>query len=432
DKSKSLTQSAISSNYAIFLSNINDLNKRLGELRTNQKAQGGWGRIFNGLSTSNRGEEVKNYSTNIQAGYDIALGSGSQYIGVALSYGYNVLQGENFDGKAQMAEIGAYYSYVGEKGFYTDSILKYAFIYNKLSISNNQNQNTNLSSSAFSFGQEVGYRWDFDIAEKRNSKHSIYLEPQAEVILGYVGNGGFDQINGNAYLNSNINNIFAFRARVGGVVGYSLRTASNQTDFRLGLSYVGDMISGGKIDFITNFAKEQTNLNSNQMAMLSLGVNSAISSQWKVYADLDAGFLGKYYNQNYLISVGGRYSFGKVLPHKASTIKQQNLSNQNNNSSDMNSSIPEGYYWVVYSLPANSKLSQQQIDLLSKYPYKIQTSYEESKDNKGKIQKVLTHYYLLGGFKTKEGAMKNQSTADQITQILSGDKSKKAVLKGVK
>ncbi|WP_143428283.1 hypothetical protein, partial [Helicobacter sp. 13S00477-4] len=42
DKSKSLTQSAISSNYAIFLSNINDLNKRLGELRTNQKAQGGW------------------------------------------------------------------------------------------------------------------------------------------------------------------------------------------------------------------------------------------------------------------------------------------------------------------------------------------------------------------------------------------------------
>ncbi|MDO7253273.1 autotransporter outer membrane beta-barrel domain-containing protein [Helicobacter cappadocius] len=430
-----MTQAAISTNYNIFLSNINDLNKRLGELRGNSNAQGAWGRIFNGMSTSNRGEEVTTYATNIQGGYDFSIPhSGARsYFGAALSYGYNVLNGTDFTGKAQSIELGAYYSFVSEEGFYTDTILKYAFIMNKLSLPKNQNIDNNLNSSTISLGEEFGYRWNFLLKDLETSRHSLYLEPQAEFVFGYVGNGSFDQINGRSYLNSKIDNILAFRGRVGGVVGYALKTASNQTDFRLGLSYVGDVAGGGNIYLKTNFSQAQQSVSSNQMAMLSFGVNSILSQKWRVYADIDTSFLGKYYNQTYLVSVGGRYAFGKQTLNKQSVkIKQaKQMQEPQKETSSNDVKLPSGYYWVVYALENNSKLTPNQEKFIRKYPYKVSYEYQTIKDASGKSKKILFRYYLLGGFKTKEGALKNQNIANKIAEILN-KKNIKAILKEIK
>lgn len=428
--SKDLTQAAISSNYSIFLVNINDLNKRLGELRDNTNAQGVWARVFNGMSTSSRGEEVKTYSTNVQVGYDVSLPNssldGKTYLGFALSYGYNKIGGQSFDGKANLIELGAYYSYVGNTGFYNDMILKYAYISNDLNMQNNENSNTTFNSSTVSLGEELGYRFYFNLKETKTAKHSLYLEPNAEFILGYVGNGGFDQVNGNAFLDAAIDNILAFRARAGGVLGYSLKTAHNQTDFRVGLSYVGDIVGGGNMNFKTNFSDAQLDLQSNQMALVSVGVNSILSDQWKVYADVDTSFGGKYYNQNYLVSVGGRYAFGKKTRFVSNN--QSNSSSQNN----VSSAINEGYYFDVYTLGRNAKLSKDQIALLSKYPYVVSLEKQAVIDPNTKVQRVVeVQKILIGPFKTKEGAQQSQKVADEIAKILN-KKETKALLKEVK
>lgn len=428
--SKNLTQAAASSNYSIFLANINDLNKRLGELRDNTNAQGVWARVFNGMSTSNRGEEVKTYSTNVQVGYDISLPNssldGKTYLGFALSYGYNKLGSESFDGKANLIEVGAYYSYVGNTGFYNDMILKYAYISNDLSMQNNENPNTTFNSSTVSLGEELGYRFYFNLKETKTSKHSLYLEPNAEFILGYVGNGGFDQINGNAFLDATIDSILAFRGRVGGVLGYSLKTAHNQSDFRLGLSYVGDIVGGGNMNFKTNFSNAQIDLQSNQMALVSVGINSILSDQWKVYADVDTSFGGKYYNQNYLVSVGGRYAFGKktrFIENPQSRVSTKDVAT---------TSIKEGYYFDVYALAKNAKLSKDQIALLSKYPYAISLEKVKFIDPKTKAEKTAeVQKILIGPFKTKEGAQQSEKVADEIAKILN-KKETKAILKEVK
>lgn len=428
--SKNLTQAAASSNYSIFLANINDLNKRLGELRDNTNAQGVWARVFNGMSTSNRGEEVKTYSTNVQVGYDISLPNssldGKTYLGFALSYGYNKLGSESFDGKANLIEVGAYYSYVGNTGFYNDMILKYAYISNDLSMQNNENPNTTFNSSTVSLGEELGYRFYFNLKETKTSKHSLYLEPNAEFILGYVGNGGFDQINGNAFLDATIDSILAFRGRVGGVLGYSLKTAHNQSDFRLGLSYVGDIVGGGNMNFKTNFSNAQIDLQSNQMALVSVGINSILSDQWKVYADVDTSFGGKYYNQNYLVSVGGRYAFGKktrFIENPQSRVSTKDVAT---------TSIKEGYYFDVYALAKNAKLSKDQIALLSKYPYAISLEKVKFIDPKTKAEKTAeVQKILIGPFKTKEGAQQSEKVADEIAKILN-KKETKVILKEVK
>lgn len=428
--SKDLTQAAISSNYSIFLANINDLNKRLGELRDNTNAQGVWARVFNGMSTSNRGEEVKTYSTNVQVGYDVSLPNssldGKTYLGFALSYGYNKIGAQSFNGRANLIEAGAYYSYVGNTGFYNDMILKYAFISNDLNVQDSENSSTTFNSSTASLGEELGYRFYFNLKETKTSKHSVYLEPNAEFIFGYVGNGGFDQVNGNAFLNAAIDNILAFRGRVGGVLGYSLKTVHNQTDFRLGLSYVGDIVGGGNMNFKTNFSAAQLDLQSNQMALVSVGVNSILSDRWKVYADVDTSFGGKYYNQNYLVSVGGRYAFGKK------THFAQNNQSRTSTQNTATTSIKEGYYFDVYTLAINARLSNDQVALLSKYPYVISLEKMNFIDPKTKAQKTLeVQKVLIGPFKTKEGAQQSQKIADEIAKILN-KKESNALLKEVK
>ncbi|WP_143428781.1 hypothetical protein, partial [Helicobacter sp. 11S02596-1] len=112
----------IANNYSIFLANINDLNKRLGELRDNPATQGVWARIFNGKSSSNRGAGLHTYSTNIQGGYDYAFSHNDarSIVGLALSYGYNSIKSSStsfnntITGKANLFEVGAYYSFIQE------------------------------------------------------------------------------------------------------------------------------------------------------------------------------------------------------------------------------------------------------------------------------------------------------------------------------
>lgn len=428
DKPKAMTEAAISTSYSIFLANINDLNKRLGELRSNTGAQGIWARVFNGLTTTNRGEEVKTYSTNVQAGYDYAiptdssiLGSGQSVFGFAFSYGYNNLKSANFTGQAGMIEAGLYYSYVGDSGFYSDSIAKYAFINNKLQLENNQKTNTSLDVSSFSYGQEFGYRWYFTLKEKESTKHSIYLEPQVEGILGYMTNGGFDQINGNSFLNSTISSILAIRAKAGGVLAYSFKNNSSQTDFRLGVSYVNDLLQGGDIDLKSNMANFKGNIDSNSMVIASFGINSSISEVWKLYLDVESGFLGKTFNQDYLVSVGGRYSFGKRNPAK---LTPSNIANKP-------SKIPAGFYLEVYALPVGQNLTDEQEALLKKYPHIIDYQTRMLKQN-NKIIKVNYQVYLLGSFKSKQGALNAQKNADEISSVLYDQPNIQAPIKEVR
>lgn len=320
-----LSKAALNSNRSILLSNINDLNKRLGELRDNPYAQGAWARVFNGMTSSNYGTEMTNTFTNVQAGYDYSVGNlknANQYVGVAVSYGYNSLNASSADlkGSGNMIELGVYYSYVGDSGLYTDSILKYAFINNKLTA---DSQSTiNYNTNALTFGQEVGYRFFLD----KNKR--FYIDPLAEITLGYFGGGNINQTKGEAFLNSKFDASLLYRVKVGGNMGYRLITSRNETDFRAGLSYLLDG-NAGNISMNSNLSSETNNIPVSNTGLLQLGVNSIISSNWRAYVDLDVGFGSKVFRQDYLISLGGRYIFGKkaktTLPINNPSDKSRNL-----------------------------------------------------------------------------------------------------------
>lgn len=327
-KSLANTNSAITSNYSIFLANINNLNKRMGELRDNSYAQGAWSRVFSGLNTSARGDESKIYSNNIQFGYDYGWNTsvGEQFLGGAFTYGYDTVKGNAYNGSANLFEFAGYYSWVGDEGLYTDTIFKYTYIRNRISIKDNANFSIPLNSNGLSLGQELGYRY------YAGKDKNFYIEPAAEIILGLMNGGFVNQVSQSGIydgsdfvptLNTDLNYIFNFRGRVGANLGYRLKTDKNQTDFRIGAFYVADIVNGGVIDYKTNYSTAQTIIEPNQQLMFNLGVNSVVSENWRVYADLDSGILGQYFNQTYLVSVGLRYEFGHALNPLAAQLAEE-------------------------------------------------------------------------------------------------------------
>lgn len=259
---------SVVSSYSLFLSNINDLNKRLGELRNNPKSKGFWARIFNGMNTSNYAQELKNYYFNVQGGYDDSFDykDSKAYFGWALSYGHSNLKSSatnakatpetsdiSLKGNSNLIEFGIYYAYVSNQGFYSDTIFKGSYINNTITLENNQGIGTKnngiLNTHTLSLGEELGYRWNFLLQEKQTSKHSFYIEPSIEMILGYVQGSQFDETDKNARsIQARLPDILALRGRIGANLGYSLKTLKHQSDFRIGMSYIGDKAFNGTID----------------------------------------------------------------------------------------------------------------------------------------------------------------------------------------
>lgn len=308
--------SAINSNQSVFLANINNLNKRLGELRDNPFSHGSWARIFSGLYEDKTEMKLANQFTNVQVGYDEALSNktyeANHYIGIALGYGYNSLSSEQdfINAKANLFELGAYYAFVSDEGFYSDTILKYSFITNRLGF---ESKNYNIDTQYFSVGEEFGYRFHLP--------RRIFVEPQAEFILGYSGSNEIERQKQEHFMSIKHPGGLVFRGRVGGVVGYSLPYNTQQTDFRIGLSYSGDFFAES-IKLKTSLSELNKSISANHMGTVSFSLNHILSDKFRLYLDIETGF-GTHFDEKYLVSFGGRYLFGKADKNRAKFIQDK-------------------------------------------------------------------------------------------------------------
>lgn len=159
----------------------NNLHKRMGELRDNSYDSGVWTRFYGGGSSYLYASKTKFYE--VQVGVDKKLDSNgySVYTGFVLNSSVYNLSG-SLDGSVKGYGGGVYGSFIFDNGFYFDSILKYIHYKNNfdLIVANDNNDKIKASnnSKAIIASAEIGYRAWFD---------KFYLEPQFELISGYVG-----------------------------------------------------------------------------------------------------------------------------------------------------------------------------------------------------------------------------------------------------
>lgn len=161
---------------------MNDMNKRLGELRDSEGNTGVWARVNAGKQ---KADGSKNDFTQFQFGADTKVEAlANIHAGVAFSYTDSDLEYVGGEGDNKIFGLAAYGSWLGDNGSFVDVIAKVARLESDSVIDGTSGD---FNTTAYSLSAEVGHR--FDLGE------SVFLEPQAEMSWGYVDGKTFTTLN---------------------------------------------------------------------------------------------------------------------------------------------------------------------------------------------------------------------------------------------
>lgn len=157
---------------------LDDMNRRLGELRDSAGEHGLWVRMIRG---ENDYKSLDSQHNIYQIGYDKKLSSDPHWtLGAAFSYTDG--EGSYDTGRFDMSHktLTLYGSRLNDDGSYIDIVGKYSRL-------NHDLENTwgsgDYDADAYSLGVEVGKRF--------TQESGFWIEPQAQLIYGYVGSASY-------------------------------------------------------------------------------------------------------------------------------------------------------------------------------------------------------------------------------------------------
>ncbi|WP_096024590.1 autotransporter outer membrane beta-barrel domain-containing protein [Campylobacter lanienae] len=278
-------------NYA----DINNLNKRMGELRGINATAGSWARILGGQGSS---DGFENKFTHVQAGFDkqSQISGGSIFSGITVTHTSSDIDGDNAKGDVKTIGGGFYISGVFDNGWYVDAIAKYTRNNHKMDY-NFPNMslsflNSDYNTNSLYLGGEFGYRFDFN---------NFYIEPQAEFVYlntsgATINSNGFEmEIKSSDLLVGRAGFNFAREIWLGHVRAYALG----------GLSYQWEMVKNAEILIDGDSAK---NNDKDSRMLMNLGLNMVASENLRIGLTLEKSAFGDY-DTDLAVNLNARYSF---------------------------------------------------------------------------------------------------------------------------
>ena len=151
---------------------MNDLTKRMGELRDGPAGIGAWARLY-GSEQEYGKKNVTLRSTSVQVGADYQIGEWT--VGGAFSYTNGSVDYAQGSGDADTYGFAAYGSWFAQNGMFLDLIAKYSRLSNDFEIADMKGS---IDNNAYSFSAEFG--WRFDLAK------TVFIEPQVELTYGRI------------------------------------------------------------------------------------------------------------------------------------------------------------------------------------------------------------------------------------------------------
>lgn len=162
---------------------MNDLTKRMGELRMSPNKVGSWVRVY-GSELNYGAQNVTAKQNSVQVGGDYDLGNGWK-VGGAFSYtdGNATYHSGEADNKGY--GFAAYGTWFDEDGQFVDLIAKYSRLSNDFTLGD---MSGDYDNNAFSVSAEYG--WHFRLNDV------AFVEPQAELTYGRIMGDDFTTSNG--------------------------------------------------------------------------------------------------------------------------------------------------------------------------------------------------------------------------------------------
>lgn len=282
----------------IWRNEINDMNKRLGELRdSSADANGVWARVYNGKAKFGN-QNITNKYTAFQFGYDHQVAAGT-WLGGALSW----TDGNNDfavgGGDSSLLAFTGYGSKLWDNGMFLDVTGKVGRMKNEFDISLASGKSSaSYHTNAVSVSAEAGWRL-------YPMQNSFYVEPQVELMYGHVFGVDYSTSTG---VNVEQDSADTLIGRAGVVLG--LKCPDNRGNAYLRASVLHDW--KGDADFTFSKTAGAARTISEELGgtwyEYGIGANFNVTKQVHLYADVEAANGGEV-DTDYRVNFGVRLSY---------------------------------------------------------------------------------------------------------------------------
>ena len=284
-------------NFLTFRAQMNDVSKRMGDLRTMPQADGMWARAIAGQSEY---KNIHNTYQTLQIGADKRIGD--FYVGATASYtdGDGSLENGSTDDKNY--SFGLYGGWMGESGQYVDVIVKRHKLQSEYDIYYQNGASGSGSMDTWGTSASVEYGWRLGLGDS-----GYYVEPQAELMLGHLS--------GTSYTNhTNLGNARVKQDGIDTVVGRLGVAAGWVSPDKTGSAYVRASV----LHDWEGEAKTRVSMNGRSMSEtedmggtwgeFALGGTFNINKSLAAYGEIETT-AGNPVRTTYQVSGGIRYSF---------------------------------------------------------------------------------------------------------------------------
>ena len=301
----SSTRSALTSSILVWRNDMNDMYKRMGDLRIGAES-GLWARVYGGrISYDANNAYMKNSYWAAQVGMDKRLASG-WHVGGA--FGYNDGSATyRYGGKGdpKLYTLAAYATRVSEDGQYVDIVAKVGKLSNKFTAYNKYDAPA-LRNYVEGKYDTYGYGISAEYGKKIRMGKG-FVTPQAELTWSRLSSDSFDAAapSGES-MRINQSSVNSLIGRLGVVAGVESDKGNFYAKASLFHEFDGDghilFSEPGKTGKRSSFSLKDT------WAEIALGGNYYLSPRSMIYADFTKSFGGDY-KVDWRINAGIRFSF---------------------------------------------------------------------------------------------------------------------------
>lgn len=266
---------------------MNDLRKRLGDLRATEGQNGVWAR-YDGGKLSGLGIDHK--FNKIQVGADTMPTNNGIRFGAAMSYTQGDVDGAVSTADMDTYSLAGYGVWMGDQGQFVDVIARLAKINTEVKTSA---YTADVDQLAFSLSGEVGMR--FDLAKR------LYIEPSVEATYTYVDGDSFKGTTSHFELDSTN----SFMTRAGAALGWKLPNDRGDVYVRGGL--VHEFMGDSKLSVNHGFRTVEVD-GKDTWFEYAIGGNYRVTDTTYVWADLERSAAGDV-DTDWRATVGARFVF---------------------------------------------------------------------------------------------------------------------------
>jgi len=296
------TKGAMTSSAMVWRNEMNDLMKRMGDLRLSPGDLGGWVRFYKGRTSSDKDKASfrMNYTT-IQAGYDWKAGKDWR-VGIAGSYMKGSSSYATGSGDNKAGNFAVYGTWTGKSGQYVDLIAKVGRVANEFRGTNAWG-NVEASGDYHAWGESVSAEY----GRRFKTDGSFYFEPQVEFTFGRLNGVDYDmQSNGYGTLKVRQSGMNSAIGRLGVAFGQEMEKATWFVKASLYHEFAGDMdttweVAGSPTKYTQQKGKDT-------WLGLQLGGTVKLNDRLSLYGDFEKTFSGDI-KTDWRVDAGLRWSF---------------------------------------------------------------------------------------------------------------------------